>query len=306
MADHLPTELQLNRTSWHAIDKVSTLGQFAASLDIRGHREKALYEALMGAEDSGEKPIKEYMYDDVKAKNAISERKDEKKVVELKLEEVKLNIVRLEEEGRRASRFQMEQITELESKIAILERKIADAEVPFVPDYAQLTGLDTLRKFDNMIKRTTKRTFTTGASPIPCIHLIPSDSTRSGMVGCIVDEFLNVEKLCQDLVPWEDESKRAQWATELENLATAWNEACALVIGCEPKEKAPAASPNEGGVLGAIASPAGRMSIDSVASAKKRKLESPGSIASAGGQASLHQIMSHLKVRSRILIYYWS
>jgi len=295
-AEHLPTDVQVNRTSWHAIDKVSVLDQFAASLDVRGHREKALYEVLMGSEDSVEKPLKSYMYDDVKEKNAISVFKDERKAVELKLEEVKLNHVRLEEEGRRPSRFQMEQVSDLDAQIAVLTRKIADAEIPYVPNYAQLTGLDVLRKFDNKVKRHTRRTISDSASPIPCVNLIPSGSTRSGTVGCIVDEVLNVEKLCQDLVPWEEEEQRTRWVRELDNLATTWNEACSLVIGHVPKEKAPPASPSEGVLaMTALASPVGRMSLDSIGSVKRRKLDSPASAATPGGNASSHQILSQLK-----------
>lgn len=296
-ADDLPEDVQVLRTSWYAIDKVSVLDQFAASLDVRGHREKALYEILMGGEDSTEKPLKSYMYDDVKEKKVVIGYKDEKKAVELKLNEVKLNHIRLEEEGRRPSRFQMEQISELESQIALLDRKITDAEIPYVPNYTQMTGLDVLRKFDNKIKRHTKRTIRDSATAMQSTNLLPGDSNRTGTVGCIVDEALSVEKLCQDLVPWEDEAARTKWIDNLETLAVAWNDSCTLVIGHEAKEKAGGTVSGEG-VLGALASPDGRMSMESVGSnAKRRKIDTPAVAPSPGGHTTLHQIMSQLKVR---------
>ena len=292
----LPTEVQVHRTSWHAIDKMSMLELFAASLDVRGNREKALHEALMGTDDAPS--LKKYLYDDVKEKEAISNFEKERDDVEQKLEHVRLNILRLEEEGRRASRFQTDQILELESQVAVIEKKIENASTVYVPDYLELTGLEVLRKFDAKAKRHAKRLESDDALvPMPCTQLIPSrNNTSSGIVGCIVDEILQVEALCQDLVPWEATETRKQWIAGLEKLAADWNESVAFTVGPESKDDKSSTSLNGD----TSASPAGgrrdsvgstsRHSVDGV---KRKKLENY-----VGGttQMSLQQIISHAKV----------
>lgn len=311
MAEHLPNEVQILRTSWHVIDKVSMLDLFAGSLDVRGTREKALYEALMGTEDSPQQALKNFMHDDVKEKNTIATYQKERKELEQKLEDVRLNIIRLEqEEGRRPSRFQSDLVLELESQIAVVDKKIATASTPNDPNYAQLTGLELLRKFDNKTKRHTRRSSSENISPMPCTNLIPNGGTCSGIVGWIVDEMLHVEKLCQDVVPWEAVEARKRWISELEKLAASWNEANPLIIGPEAKESS---SVGEGvSAMSGMTSPIGqrdsigtsRQSIDGV---KRRKVESPASVTSGStSQLSLSQIISHMKVCFTAFLVLWS
>lgn len=293
MADHLPPEVQVHRTSWHAIDKMSVLDLVAASLDVRGYREKALHEALMGTDDAPQRAMKKFVYDDVKENDAIAKLERERQEVEENQEGVRLNILRLEEEGRRASRFQTDQILELESEIASIEKKIDNASIVYLPDYIQLTGLELLRKFDAKAKRHARRVENEDLVPMPCTNLVPNKSnSSSGIVGCIIDEMLHVEALCQDLVPWEEAEARKRWITDLDKLAKIFNESITFAVGPESKDSTTrngdASSPD--GRRDSVGS-ASRHSTDGV---KRQKLES-----SVGGtsQMTLHQIISQAKVR---------
>lgn len=285
------------RTSWHAIDKVSMLDLLASSLDVRGYRERALHESLVGTSDAPQQALKKYVYDDVMEKNAIENFEKEREEVQQKLEGVRLNILRLEEEGRRASRFQTDQIMELESHIAVIEKKIANASIVYLPDYIELTGLDTLRKFDAKAKRHARRLESEDLAPMPCTMLVPTrNNNRTGIVGWIVDEILHVEALCQDLVPWEAAETRKRWIADLEKLAASWNESTTFVVGPENKES-PTKTSQQGNVF---ASPDGaRESIGSVSrhstdGVKRQKLDSS---VGATSQLSLQHIITQAKVR---------
>lgn len=304
LAEHLPTEVQMLRTSWHAIDKVSMLDLLASSLDVRGNRERALHESLVGTSDAPQQALKRFVYDDVKQKNAIENFEKERQEVEQKLEAVRLNILRLEEEGRRASRFQTDQIMELESQIAVIEKKIVNASIVYLPDYVELTGLGTLRKFDTKAKRHARRLESENLAPMPCTMLVPSrNNNRTGIVGWIVDEILHVEALCQDLVPWEAAETRKRWIADLEKLAASWNESTTFVVGPDNKDS-PTKTSQHGN--GSSSPDGGRESIGSVSRqstdvVKRQKLDS---YVASTGQLSLQHIISHAKVRVQHFLIY--
>lgn len=296
IAEELPEDLQIRRTIWHGMDKVSTMEQLDASLDVRGHREKALHDAMFGTEDVPNKCLKRFLYDDVKAKAQAVARKEQREELQKEYEKLRLHALRLEEEGvRRPSRSQKDPVAQMEQKIENLDKRIAKDEADYEPDYFRLTGVEVLRKFDGKTKRKTRRGSEV-VGPMPSTCLLSDGSKLSGVVGCLVDEIFVVEQLCQDLVPWEEENQRNQWTENLQSLSEMWNLATPLFLGPEPKDNT-----SDGGVLvaGASATSDGRLSIGSVDSrmsidgAKRRKIDSPG----ASSQAGLNQIINQLKVR---------
>jgi Williams-Beuren syndrome DDT (WSD), D-TOX E motif len=170
--EKLPPEVCIYRTSWHAIAKKSLLERFASSLDVRGHREKALYEIFMG---TGSVPpyraMIHRMESDCEELPEVKALRAERRDTEGKLEKLRLDIAKIgQEEGRRASRFLLDLEGELESKITHLDSKLLSLVVPFEADYFELTGMATLQKFDARERR--NQAYNDILYPVLCADLI--------------------------------------------------------------------------------------------------------------------------------------
>lgn len=291
LASNFPPEVHLNRTAWYALDKTSILDNFAASLDVRGTRERALRDTLLGNVDTH--GLRRFLQDDVKEEEDKEKAEKELEKLQECLEEAKLDVLR-EEEGavRRSGRFESDaqaQVSIILADIDKLEKKVAkNSETKATPNYVQLTGIDTLKRFDTQRKRTRRQLKKLSSDidvqrSMPCTNLIPTgDIDGTGLVGMIVDDMMEVELLCQDLVPrvGNNENIRNRWVSDLEYATTSWNEACPTYIGPEIGHR--------------------RHSIEIVSEegSKRRRLDigSPTSVASNSSQASLNHILLALKV----------
>jgi hypothetical protein len=229
--EKLPPEVCIFRTSWHAITKKSLLERFAQSLDVRGHREKALYEAIMGTGAvAPHRAILHRLESDDEETTEVVALKAERRETEEKLETLRLDIVRMEqEEGRRASRFLLDLQAELESKLTLLDTKVQSHLTSFVPDYFELTGLASLQKFEARERR--NQGDNENLYPVLCAELIPGRKKFSGLVGLIVQDILSIESMCQELVPWDNETHRACWINDFDSLIKSWNNGINFVLG---------------------------------------------------------------------------
>jgi len=290
LASDLPPEVHLNRTSWYVINKTSVLDNFAASLDVRGTRERALRDVLMGTEETH--GLRRFLLDDVKEAEDEEKAKNRLEELQERLEEAKMDVLR-EEEGavRRSGRFESDaqaQVSIIMADIDKLEKELAKNEDSIItPNFVELTGIDTLKRFESQRKRTRRQLKKLSSDidvqrSMPCTNLIPSgDMDGSGLVGMVVDDMLEVELLCQDLVPrmGNEEKIRTTWVSGLECAIASWNEACPTFIGPEVCNR--------------------RHSLETVSEegTKRRKLDigSPMSMASNASQASLNQILAALK-----------
>ena len=93
-------------------------------------------------------------------------------------------------------------------------------------DYYSLTGISLLEDFES--KSTVKT---------QCSRLWIQDGKKikSGIVGLIVSNILQLEKLCENLSPYDDQNSRDVWKESFEELEYKWNESCAYDLGPNPK-----------------------------------------------------------------------
>lgn len=309
LANHLPADLQINRTSWHAIENRSVFDQFVASLDIRGNRENDLYETMVGPAGAN-KSLKRHLVDDIKEQSVIANRKKDREELERKRQNAIL-ACKLEEEGggRRSGRFQSQNeadLMQINVDIDEIEKKIKIDETPKVPDYYELTGMRVLEKFDGASKRQTRRSREKkGASEInfpimPCSKLWPTGNIDgSGIVGWIVSELLNIEGLCETLCPWQRTGPgRKGWIADVEGTVYSWYTSSPPAIGPEGDD-----GPRDPSLSGTASSraflsvaPGRRQSVESSTSdGKRRKLESPISMLGNFSQVSPASVLSTLK-----------
>lgn len=287
-AFHLPSEMQIDRRSWHVIETTSLFDQFASSLDIRGKREHDLYEEVLGP-SGAQQSLRRYLYDDIKEQAAVNARLKEKEALKDRLENARK---KCDEESRRSGRLAgkaEEELEEIEKEIIGLEKKISGESVPEPRDYEELTGLTLLRKFDSTGRMETRRTREkkeiSGAKKLtmmPCSKLWGTGNIDgTGIVGMLVSSMLELEEQCNSLTPWEGEDvTRAAWISRLEGAVYAWNDMSPSLLGSPVMNGDSAMSD----------------AADITASDKKRrKLESPVGSANGSTQLSISQIITILK-----------
>eukprot|EP00548_Thalassiothrix_antarctica_P000095 CAMPEP_0194142306 /NCGR_PEP_ID=MMETSP0152-20130528/11601_1 /TAXON_ID=1049557 /ORGANISM="Thalassiothrix antarctica, Strain L6-D1" /LENGTH=1428 /DNA_ID=CAMNT_0038841223 /DNA_START=333 /DNA_END=4619 /DNA_ORIENTATION=+ len=313
LAPGLPAEVQMHRTSWHCIQNISTLESLVESLDKRGIRERNLMEQLLGTE--GKKGLFRHVYDDIEEGEAKERRK--KKMVDLqkKLEECQLNALR-EEEGsfRRSGRLVggsekiQTQVQKTEEEIADLQAKLIEDQTVAKPNFVELTGIQILQSFDTKCRKAQRLKKKLGSNdddddgdhvlPIQCTSLIPSGNVDgTGLVGLLVNKFLEMEQLCEDLVP--SSKDRDQWIYHLEQLVANWNDACPTFIGPEIKEatKNENNNNNNNKPKGSVRHRLESEWEDSQQTRRKLTMSTPVSTLSSSttNQAALNQILEKLK-----------
>jgi hypothetical protein len=102
---HLPSDVLMNRYSWHVIDTKSLFDSYASSLDIRGTRESDLYDALLGPV-GGYCSLKRGLFDDLKEESDKAARLREREDLERRLANARIACQAEEEGGRRSGRLQ--------------------------------------------------------------------------------------------------------------------------------------------------------------------------------------------------------
>lgn len=313
LATHLPLDLQMNRTSWHVIDNRSTFEQVTASLDIRGHRENDLYETLIGP-TGAIKSLNRHLIDDMKEQNAIANRNKERDELERKRQNAILACKQEEGGGgRRSGRFQSQNevdLLQIINDIDDLERKIKQDESPKGPDYYELTGMRVIKNFDSVSKRQTRRILEKKKASqfefpaMPCSKLWPTGNMDgTGVVGLIVSEILNVERLCESLCSWQKEGPgRTRWVADLEEIVFLWCASSPPVLGPDgldgPRDPLLSGLMSSRRSLGTSlkSTPGKRHPAESaISDGKRRRLESPASMVANGGQVTPASIISALK-----------
>ena len=86
--------------SWHCIDHKSTFDEVNSTLDLRGVREYALHETLIGT--SGGPNLKRYLSDNNKKNSLIQARKREEEAFERRLNNA---LIASADQGRRSGRL---------------------------------------------------------------------------------------------------------------------------------------------------------------------------------------------------------
>lgn len=310
---NLPAEIQFNRYSWHVIETTSLFDQFTASLDIRGRREHDLYEALVGPPGT-QQSLRRFLHDDIKEQSDARCKIKEKELLRERLEIARVKCD--EEKGRRSGRLagQAEiELTQIQREIDDLEREATGKKAPAARDYADLTGLVALMKFEMAGRVETRRTReqkgAAQARKLPLMHCSKLCSTGNidgtGLVGILVSSMLDLEEHCESLAAWDRKDvSRSTWISRLEGAVHAWNGISPDILGSpEPPSRnglAPSAISSFSMDAGtpAISRQLKRDSIGSDASslAKRRKLDSPAPTSSSGIAApTVSSIISILK-----------
>lgn len=221
-------ESQIYRTTWHTIDKKSTMDKFMASLDVRGTREQMLHEAL--------ESISRMIHDDLKEANAKKAKLKEMEDLRKRLETSRAKFENNRKSGRLLSQSEQELIN-LENEITALEQELKDGQAKKEYDLEAETGVEMLRMFESesqqlLGKRANRRETKqheeelaqAGVPKIKCSALWPSGRIDgTGIVGMIVKQMLDLERRVEKLAPWEN-GDRSAWSSRLESAIETWNE----------------------------------------------------------------------------------
>ena len=275
----LPPTHQPERRMWHVIETTSMFDQYVASLDVRGRREHDLKKAL--------EPLREHLRDDVaESKREQADAKTKAKLEhELQVAQGKCENGR---SGRLAETAEEELAAAQESLEAFKKRSTSTGAGHSQRNYENLTGLWALQEFEQGESQQARRKRQKKAAEISALKL-PSlycsklyssgELDGSGMVGILVADILNLEEHCQSIVPWNRSDKsRDNWIAKVQGAVHAWNSISPYLLGPSDSQMngvevnshddtAPCASPNGS-------------SRRASAEAKRRKMDSPGSITS--------------------------
>ena len=236
----IPDEMQFQRRSWHIIETTSLFDRYVNSLDIRGKREHDLYEELLGPQGA-QQSLRRFLHDDVKEKADANAKIKEMEALKQRLEIARIKCD--EEQGRRSGRLagQAEvELSQIEDEIHALEQEANGVkEQVDERDFAELTGLEDLRRFDRMgqmDKRRSREAKATKERYVPllsCSNICGSGHIDgTGVVGMIVSAMLEVEELCESLIPWEKgDSVRDTWISNLENAVLSWDSITPDLLG---------------------------------------------------------------------------
>lgn len=233
-------ELRQRKTTWHVIETKSLFDQYVQSLDKRGKREFALIDELTG-QLTGGPSLRRFLFDDIKERAMAAAQIRDKEDLKRKLENAKLKCD--EEEGRRSGRLASraeDELEQIEAEINKLEEKMKTGAVVKELNYAELTGLELLRKYDCGGKIETRRTREKKVAAtvntfqsMNCSKLCSTGNIDgTGFVGMLVSKLLELEEACESLVPWErTDVSRQSWISDLENLVYGWNAGSPVIVG---------------------------------------------------------------------------
>jgi len=306
LGDMLPKKI-----AWHVITKKSVFDQFVESLDLRGKRERALYEDLVGPQGSHQS-LRRFLHDDIKERADAASQLKEKENLKRKLENAKLRCD--EEEGRRSGRLagQAEkELVEIENDINKLEEKMKSGAVKVEYDYHELTGLDLLKSYDKAGSVETRRTREKKVAAtvntfdsMQCSKLYSTGNIDgTGFVGMLVAKMLEIEGTCNELIPWDrTDVTRSTWISDLENLVVAWNSASPSEAGPSDAATQASSSPKQwaGGanvitpMIDVSTSKKKRPSTGETSDAKRAKVEIDSS--SQHSSLTVSQAVSKLRV----------
>ena len=216
--------------SWHIIDTKALFDEYVSSLDIRGVRQHDLYEEMMGS--SGSVSLRRFLRDDNHKELIVAARKREIEDFERRLENAKLKCDAEEFGGRRSGRLAPNAKSELSKvmeEMEIATKRFEEEMTEKPPDYISMTGIELLHKFE----KETKGTFR-------CAHNWLDRS--ASFAQTIASEILDLESLCNDLIPWErSDCTRDSWRHKLISAVDSWNQGLTFHVG--PKKQV---DPNEG------------------------------------------------------------
>ena len=231
-----------------------------------------------------------FLEDDVKEKAEASARRKEKEALLKKLEIAKLKCD--EDMGRRSGRLAgqaEDELCQVEGELLVFDQTGENNGVLAFTDYDTLSGGELMRKFDSLNGSETRRVrekkeSSKSRTTFECSKLVSSGNTDgTGIAGMLVAEVLELEEMCQSLVPWES-AERQGWISKLENAVVGWH---SLPSDVDKARAAPFCDKH-----------AKRESIDSAASSSKRRcIDSPGLLPGTGNPASatFHTILTCLK-----------
>ena len=242
-------DCEVYRTTWHTIDKKSTLNNFMAALDVRGTREQALHEVLNG--------ISRMIHDDVKEANAKKSKLKEMEELRKRLETSRSKLQNNRTSSRLVSQSEQELI-DLENDITALEQELKNGQVKKVYDLEVETGVTMLRSFDSesqqtLGKRASRRDTKqhedelaqASVPKIKCSALWPSGRIDgTGLVGMIVKQLLDLEKRVERLASWEKGDRKA-WASRLESAVDLWNESSLPILLDDEEKGETSSTPND-------------------------------------------------------------
>lgn len=220
--------LEINRSnainevtnSWHIIDTKGLFDEYVSSLDVRGTRQYKLYEEMMGS--SGRSSLRRFLRDANQKELAIAARKREIEEFQRRLENAKVKCDVEEFEGRRSGRLAPNAKAELAKiieEMALAEKYYEEQMNEKDPDYDALTGIDVVHKYE----KETKGSF-------QCAHLWLNRS--SDVADILAADILNLESLCNDLIPWERaDTSRDDWRKKLVNAVESWKQGLTFYLG---------------------------------------------------------------------------
>ena len=302
-ASSLPLDLHFPRRSWHIIEQTSLFDLFTSSLDVRGKRERDLYEELLGP-PGAKQSLRRFLHDDVKEQAKVNTRLKEKEALRKRLEIARVKCD--EEQGRRSGRLagQAEvELSQIEEEIRVLEQE-ASGDKPVVDerDFAELTGLEDLRRFDKagqMDQRRSREVKVNKMRYVPLMSCSDLSGTGNidgtGIVGMVVSELLDIEELCDSLAPWErTDEERNEWISKLESAVHAWNSMTPNLLGPPDTPRRMSISRNVNDIDEVVSTPNRRDSLGSNGSAsKRRRLDVPST---PSGCHSVSTIVTLLKL----------
>jgi hypothetical protein len=264
--------------TWHCIDSKPLFDTFASSLDVRGIRENALYEQLMGGE-SGSSSLKRSLYDNNLKDTIAATYHRHQAELERRLDNA---MIASAESTRRSGRlantskvsplfafttvFDRFMTTKPEhnlaqNEVSKIQDDIEQAKLDYeaqlfalesVDDYSFLTGVQLVSKFEISL----------GIAD-GCSLQYHDNETKPGIIGKLGGDLLRLEDICDGLAPWDNTSmSRDEWRQAISDTSEAWRNGCTMQLG--PKER-------DADNVTASPTKRQRMSIDSVSSPNTSK-----------------------------------
>lgn len=230
---------------------------FISSLDIRGIREHSLYNTLIG--NGGSSSLKRNLYDSNRKTSLIAAYQRQQSDLIRRLDNA---MIARSESSRRSGRLkttakvrQLDQFVCLstnqsciiefgahagvaslkQDEVSLIEEELEQVRIEHeaqlsaletIHDYSILTGIQLLSEFEVYYGLSSR-----------CSQLWNDDESKQGIVGKIAKELLDLEKVCDDLAPWDrDDISRNEWRSNVEDTTTAWKMGCTFYIGHKAKE----------------------------------------------------------------------
>eukprot|EP00592_Proboscia_alata_P006389 CAMPEP_0194353688 /NCGR_PEP_ID=MMETSP0174-20130528/1970_1 /TAXON_ID=216777 /ORGANISM="Proboscia alata, Strain PI-D3" /LENGTH=1930 /DNA_ID=CAMNT_0039122345 /DNA_START=179 /DNA_END=5971 /DNA_ORIENTATION=+ len=240
---------KLSRTKWLTVEVRSVFDRFVNSLDIRGTREFALYNALVSSN------IRKHMMDDMKGINDAKKRVRELEQLQKRLvaaesllkAEVEAALTSSRRSGRLASQSQVDHAEAVE----ILKVQITAAKANLKPspkkspNYDSLTGLELQVNYDIALQYDSDDESHVDQSTNKCVppkyvpggwhethHLSSSLWHKGADIEIPVSEMFELEQRCEDLSSWKIvDTTRNQWKKSLQYALDYFKKSSKLMIG---------------------------------------------------------------------------